>query len=347
MPSALKETESSVAVRRRSTRVRLLWIGIALAVLVVLVLVSLTVGSRVVTWEEILAGLSGSYDTIGEAAVYKRVPRTVLALIIGAALAVSGAVMQGVTRNPIAEPGILGVNNGAALAVVIGIAWFGLWTVDGYIWAAIGGAAVTSVFVYIVGSLGREGATPLKLALAGAATSAALISLTSAVVLPRGDLTDIVQSWRIGGVGGAAWEPIVTVLPFLIVGMVISIAAGRWLNSMALGDDIAAALGVRVPIARAAAAGGAVLLAGAATAVAGPIAFVGLVVPHLCRLLVGVDHRWLIPFSALTGAGLLVLADVLGRVVARPEEIAVGIITAVVGAPFFIAIVRRQKVREL
>lgn len=324
-----------------------MWIGIAIAVLAALVLASLTIGSRMVGFDEIVAGLGGSYETIGEAAVYKRVPRTVLALIIGAALAVSGAVMQGVTRNPIAEPGILGVNNGAALAVVVGIAWFGLWSVEGYIWTAIAGASVTTVFVYIVGSLGREGTTPLKLALAGAATSAALISLTSAVVLPRGDLTDIVQSWRIGGVGGAAWGPITTVLPFLIAGMLISVIAARWLNTMALGDDIAAALGVRVGVARALAAVGAVLLAGAATAVAGPIAFVGLVVPHLCRLLVGVDHRWLIPFSALTGAGLLIVADVLGRVVARPEEIAVGIITAVVGAPFFIAIVRRQKVREL
>ena len=340
-------TPSSAAVRRRSTRVRLLWIGIAIAVLALLVLASVTIGSRVVTWGEILSGLGGSFDTIGEAAVYKRVPRTVLALAVGAALAVSGAVMQGVTRNPIAEPGILGVNHGATFAVVVGIAWFGLWSVEGYIWAAIIGAAITSIFVYIVGSLGREGATPLKLALAGAATAAALISLTSAVILPRGDLTDIVQSWRIGGVGGAAWEPIATVLPFLVVGLLVSLMSARWLNSMALGDDIAAALGVRVGIARAGAAVGAVLLAGAATAVAGPIAFVGLVVPHLCRLLVGVGHRWLIPFSALTGAGLLVLADVLGRVIARPEEIAVGIITAVVGAPFFIAIVRRQKVREL
>lgn len=338
---------AAAAVVRRPARIRLWWLLATVAVLVVVVIASVTIGSRAVTMDEIAAALGGSTDGLGEAAVTTRIYRTVLALLVGAALGLSGGVMQGVTRNPLADPGILGVTMGAALAVVVGIAWFGLWSHTGYIWAAITGAGITAVFVYVVGSLGRGGATPLKLALAGAATSAAASSFISAVVLPRGDIASSVRSWQIGGVGGANVEAIDTVLPFLAVGAVISLLAARPLNSLALGDDLAAGLGERVLLTRGLAALGAVLLCGAATAVAGPIAFVGLVVPHACRLLVGVDHRWLLPFSALGGAILVTASDVLGRVVARPAEIDVGIITALVGAPFFIAIVRRQKVREL
>jgi len=267
--------------------------------------------------------------------------------VVGAALGLSGAVMQGVTRNPLADPGVLGINMGASLAVVAGLAWFGLFSSTSIIWTAIAGAAGAAVFVYAVGSLGRGGPTPLKVALAGAATSAALTSFITAVALPRGDIAESVQSWEIGGVGGATLDRIGTVLPFLAVGFAVSLLSARSLNSLALGDELAAGLGERVALARGVAALGSVLLCGAATAVAGPIGFVGLIVPHLCRLLVGVDHRWLLPFSALTGACLLTATDVLGRIVARPGEIDVGIITALVGAPVFIAIVRRQKVREL
>jgi iron complex transport system permease protein len=236
---------------------------------------------------------------------------------------------------------------GASLAVVTAIAWFGLTSPTGFIWTAIAGAAVSAIFVYAVGSLGRGGATPLKLALAGAATSAALVSLMVAVVLPRGDIAERVQSWRVGGVGGASFDSIEQVWPFLVAGFLLCLLSARNLNSMALGDDMAAALGVRVVWARAAAALGAVLLCGAATAVAGPIIFVGLLVSHACRLLVGVDYRWLVPFTAIVGACLLLAADIVGRVIARPAEIDVGIITALIGAPFFIVIVRRQKMRAL
>lgn len=308
---------------------------------------SVVIGSRDVEWSDIVAALGGSTDNIGQGAVAKRIPRTVLAILVGAALGLAGAVMQGVTRNPLADPGILGVNMGASLAVVVGMAYFGLWTQSSMIWVAILGAAVAAAFVYTVGSLGRGGATPLKLALAGAATSAAFASFITAVILPRGDIAGNVRSWQIGGVGGASFDALGQALPFLAVGFVVSLLSARSLNSLALGDDVAAGLGERVAVARAMAAVGAVLLCGAATAIAGPIAFVGLVVPHLCRLLIGVDNRWLLPFSALTGACLLTAADILGRIVARPSEIDVGIITALVGAPFFIYIVRRQKIREL
>lgn len=318
-----------------------------LAALAVLTVLSVAFGVREVSFDEIIGGLSGSGDTVAEAAVAKRVPRTVLAILVGAALAIAGMAMQAVTRNPIADPGILGVTQGALLAVVIGIAFFGLTNPYGYIAFATVGAAAAAVFVYAVGSLGRGGATPLKLALAGAATSAAFASLISAIMLPRVDQLQSYQLWQIGGVGGADWNKIGVLWPVLLVGALICAACARGMNSLALGDDMATGLGENVFRTRLISAVGAVILAGAATAIAGPIGFVGLVVPHLCRLLVGTEHRWLIPFSAVVGAVLLVAADLLGRVVARPEQIDVGIVTALVGAPFFIWVIRRQKVREL
>jgi iron complex transport system permease protein len=315
--------------------------------LVALAVASVAIGSRTVGVTDILGALGGSTETLSQAAVGTRIPRTVAAMVIGAALALSGAVMQGVTRNPLADPGILGINMGAALAVVVGIAWLGLAAAIPTIWVAITGAAVTAVFVFIVGSLGRGGATPLKLALAGAATSVAFASFITAIVLGRNDVALNVQSWELGGVGGIGWPAIAQVAPFLAVGAVVSLLAAKPLNALALGDELAAGLGERIVLARVLGAVGSVILAGAATAVAGPIGFVGLIMPHLFRLLVGVDHRWLLPYSALGGAALLTAADILGRIVARPSEIDVGIITALVGAPFFIWIVRRQKVREL
>ena len=332
---------------RRPGSVRVLWLVVVLVVLVRCMAASVAIGSRAVGWSDVVAALGGSSDTIAEAAVTKRIPRTLLAVVVGAALGLSGAVMQGVTRNPLADPGVLGINMGASLAVVTGLAFFGLFSATSIVWTAVAGAAVAAVFVHTVGSLGRGGATPLKLALAGAATSAALTSFITAVALPRGDIAASIQSWEIGGVGGATGSTIVTVAPFLVVGTLVSLLSARALNSLALGDDLAAGLGERVALVRGVAALGSVLLCGAATAAAGPIGFVGLVVPHLCRLLVGVDHRWLLPFSALTGACLLTASDVLGRIVARPSELDVGIVTALVGAPFFIAVVRRQRVREL
>jgi iron complex transport system permease protein len=236
---------------------------------------------------------------------------------------------------------------GASLAIVIGVVWFDITSAYAFIWTAIAGSAAAAVFVYTIGSLGRGGATPLKLALAGAATSVAFSSLVIAIVLPRNDIVGGVRSWQIGGVGGATFERISPILPFLVVGFAVSLLSARKLNSLALGDELASGLGERVAVARATAAFGAILLCAATTAVCGPIGFLGLVVPHVCRLLVGIDHRWLLPFSALGGACLLIAADVVGRIVARPAELDVGIITALIGAPFFIWIVRRQKVREL
>ena len=310
--------------------------GIALlgmcGVLVLCCILSITIGARDVAPADIWAGLTGNTDDIAQAAVAKRIPRTALAAIAGAALAISGLVLQGLTRNPLADPHILGLNTGASLAIVIGIAWFGLSTATGYIWVAILGAAVTAVFVWSVGSLGYGGATPLKL---------------TAVVLPRPDIAENVISWEIGGIGGATASKLVQMAPFLLGGLVLSVWCARGLNMLGLGDDLAAGLGEKVARTRVLAGVAAVTLAGATTAITGPIGFVGLVVPHFCRLLVGVDHRWLLPFSALGGASLLLVSDVVGRVIAPPGEVDVGIITAVLGAPVFIAVVRRRRVREL
>lgn len=333
--------------RRRSTRSRLIWLLIVLVSIAFVCGLSVSIGVRIVSWSDVWAGLSGQIDTISQAVVAVRVPRTLLAALAGAALGLAGAVMQGITRNPLADPGILGVNAGAAMAVVIGIAWFGIDSLGAYIWIAILGATIAACFVYAVGSLGRGGATPLKLALAGAATSIAATSLTIAIVLPRNDIAGGVRSWQIGGVGGATYDGILPVLPFLAAGFAICLLSARSLNLLALGDEAAAGLGERVALARGGAALGAVLLCGATTAACGPIGFVGLMVPHLCRTLVGVDHRWLLPFSALTGAALLIGADVFGRLLARPSELDVGIVTAFLGAPFFIWIVRQRRVREL
>jgi len=338
---------SVVAPVRRPRRLRAAWLLALLGALVVVMLLSLAIGTRAVPLDDVVAALGGATDGFDRASVAKRIPRTLLAAAAGAALAVAGAVMQGVTRNPLADPGILGVNTGASLAVVAGLAFFGLSASTSIVWVAIAGAGGTALFVYAVGSLGRGGATPLKLALAGAATSAALASFITAVALPRGDIAANIRSWQIGGVGGGTFGSLAQVLPFLAVGLVVCLLSAKALNSLALGDELAAGLGERVAVARGAAALGAVVLCGAATAVTGPIGFVGLVVPHACRLLTGVDHRWLLPFSAVAGAVLLTASDVVGRVVARPAEIDVGIVTALIGAPFFIWIVRRAKLRAL
>ncbi|MEV8005182.1 iron ABC transporter permease [Streptomyces parvus] len=340
-------TPPDAVTTRRPAGVRLLWVLLSVFALAAVMVASVAFGSRDVPWSDVVAAFGGADDTLGRAAATKRIPRTVLAVVIGAALGLAGGVMQGVTRNPLADPGILGVNMGASLAVVTAVAFFGLTSPTGYIWVAIGGAALSALFVYTVGTLGRGGATPLKLALAGAATSAAFASLVSAIILPRNDIAGSFKLWQIGGVGGASFERIAQVAPFLAVGFAVCLLSARALNSLALGDELAAGLGERVAVARAVAALGAVLLCGAATAVAGPIGFVGLVVPHTCRLLVGVDHRWLLPLSTVLGGVLLTAADVVGRIVARPSEIDVGIVTALIGAPFFIYIVRRQKVRAL
>ncbi len=345
-PTPTRSRQGARSAPRRGRRTMLI-VG-CLVGIVVMSILSIVFGSRVVSLDEVTGGLfDPSADGLAEAAVAARVPRTVLGRLVGAALGLAGAAMQGVTRNPLADPGILGVNSGAALAVVLGMAFLGVSGFSQYIWFALVGAGVAAVFVYAVGSFGRGGATPLKLALAGAATTAALSSLISAVLLPRIDIMNVFRFWQVGGIGGASFGEILQVLPFFVVGGALVLLSARGLNALSLGDDVAVSLGERVQRSRLVAAVGAVLLCGAATAIAGPIAFVGLVVPHIARLLLGSDYRWILPVSVGLGAVLLLAADVIGRVLTRPGDIEVGITMALVGAPVFIAIVRRQRIKEL
>ena len=332
---------------QRSAGLRLLWLAVLALFLLVVVVASVIFGVRAVTLDDALAALTGQATTAEQAAAVARLPRTVLGLLAGALLAIAGGTMQAVTRNPLADPGIFGVLSGASLAVVIGLAFFDVSHPYATLLFAVIGAGAAAAFVYAVGSLGRGGATPLKLALAGAATSAACSSLVSAILLPRIRVMDSFRFWQIGGIGGATWDRVGLVAPFLLVGALICLLSARGLNSLALGDDVATGLGENVMRTWLVASVGAVILCGVTTAVCGPIAFVGLVVPHVCRLLVGTDHRWMLPFAGLAGACLLLGADTLGRVVTPNSEIDVGIITPFIGAPFFIWIVRRQKVREL
>lgn len=330
-------------VRRRTLAVAACVLAVALAAVA-----SLAFGARVVGWSDVVAGvLAPDTSDIAQAAVASRVPRTLLGLLVGAALGVGGAVLQGLTRNPLADPALLGISSGASLAVVLGIMLLGLSTLTQYVWLAFAGAALTAVLVYAIGSLGREGATPLKLALAGAATTAALGSGVSMVLLSRTDVLDTFRFWQVGSLGRASYAEIGQVLPFLLVGAVLAVGSARGMDAIALGDDVAVGLGQRVGVIRAVGGVAAVLLCGTAVAAAGPIGFVGLVIPHLARALTGPAHRRLLPVSAALGAALLLAADVVGRVVARPQEVEVGIVTALVGAPVFIAIIRRHKVGEL
>ncbi|MFC3687247.1 FecCD family ABC transporter permease [Aquipuribacter hungaricus] len=335
-------------VLRRPTG-RLLGLLGALVFLGLLALVSLAVGSRPVALVDVVQSFTAFDPTSEEHLVVRslRVPRTVMAVMVGVALGLAGALMQGLTRNPLADPGILGVSAGAALAVVLAIFVLGVGSLTGYVWAAFAGAAVTSVAVYLLGATGRDGATPVTLALAGAAVTAFLTSLTTAVLLLDVATLDVYRFWAVGSVAGRDLTVAAQVAPFLLVGTVVALASGRSLNALSMGDDVARSLGARVGLTRVVAAVAVVLLVGGATAAAGPIAFVGLTVPHVARAITGPDYRWVLAWSAVLAPVLLVVADVLGRVVAPPGELQVGLVTAVIGAPFFIALVRRRGLAQV
>ncbi|WP_370948977.1 FecCD family ABC transporter permease [Amycolatopsis sp. cg5] len=321
------------------------WLLVAAAAVVFAVLLSIAVGTRELSFPTVLDALFHFDAANPDHLVVRelRLPRTLAGLLAGIALGLSGAVIQGATRNPLADPGLLGVNSGAALFVVLGIGTFGISSVGGYVWFGFAGAAVAGGVVYGISSLGRAGATPVKLALAGAAVSAALASVTSALLLTDTTTFDQYRFWQVGSLTGRDAATIAGAVPFIVAGVVLTVVAARMLNALALGEDVARSLGQNIVLARAVCALAVIVLCGAATAIAGPIAFVGLTVPHVARMLTGPDHRWLLPFSALLAPLLLLLSDVVGRVVARPAEVQVGIITALLGAPVFVALVRRKK----
>jgi iron complex transport system permease protein len=331
-------------VTRRVLGLLLLAVGV-----VVVTFVSLALGTRqielAVVVDAILSPVSGNNDH----AVVRdlRVPRTVIGLLAGAALAVAGGIMQGLTRNPLADPGLLGVNAGASLFVVLGITFLGITAATGYVWFAFAGAAAATVLVYAVGA-GRGGSpTPVTLTLAGAAVTAVITSVITLVLLQNLDTLNQYRFWSVGSLVGRELSTVAVVIPFLAAGFLLAIVVARMLNVLALGEDVARGLGQNVTLARALAAVAIVLLCGGATSIAGPIVFVGLVVPHIVRRFTGPDYRWILAYSFLLGAILLVLADVVGRLIVQPTELEAGIVVAFLGAPVMIALVRRSRVGVL
>ncbi|CAM4483125.1 iron chelate uptake ABC transporter family permease subunit [Nocardia ninae] len=332
---------------RARTRTLPLAMGLVLllAVLAFAVVLSISVGSRALTFTTVLDALLHYNPVDVDHAVVRdlRLPRTAIGVLVGIALGLAGSIIQGATRNPLADPGLLGVNAGAALFVVLGISVLGVTSVTGYVWFGFAGAAVAGAVVYLVSSLGRDGATPMKLALAGAAVTAALQSVTSGLLLTDTTTFDQYRFWQVGSLAERDLPTVGQAAPFLAVGVLLAAMSARMLNALALGTDVARALGQNVPVARGVAASAVVVLCGAATAIAGPIAFVGLMVPHAARLITGPDHRWLLPYSAVIASILLLVADVVGRVIARPAEVQVGVVTAVLGGPLLVMLVRRRK----
>ena len=312
------------------------------------VFLSLWFGARVIPFGDVWQAIFRPYlDTYNARVVHARIVRTMFGFLAGAALGVSGTVMQSVTRNPVADPSILGVNTGAALAVVIGLVFFNISRPEQYIWLALGGGGLTAALVYGIASVGASGITPIKLALSGATVSVALGSLLTTVLLPDTDAMNSYRFWQIGSIGAATREHMFLLLPFFIAGMVMALLLADHLNIVALGDEMASSLGVNVRLVRLLASAAGVVLCGATTALAGPMGFVGLMVPHLLRMMTGSDVRVMLPLSALGGASLLLIADVLGRIAGRPGETEVGVITALLGAPVFIYVIQKAKVRSL
>ncbi|WNI23267.1 iron ABC transporter permease [Streptomyces sp. ITFR-16] len=333
----------SAAAPRRSRRA--LATAAAVAALLVAVLLSLAVGARTIAPSAVLdALLHGGHSDAAEVIRNMRVPRTLIGLMVGAALALAGTVLQGITRNPIADPGILGISQGASVGVVLAIAYVGVHTLTGYVWFAFAGAAVASVAVYAVASGGRGGATPVKLALGGAAINALLVSVTMAVLTTKASALDEFRFWQVGSIAGRESQVAQQIWPFLLVGTVLVLSVARGLDALALGEDMAKGLGQKIATVRIVGGVGATVLTGAGVAAAGPIAFIGLAVPHIARAIVGSDHRWVLPMAALIGPVMLLVSDVVGRVVFPPSEVPAGVMTALIGVPFLVTLVRRKAV---
>jgi iron complex transport system permease protein len=313
---------------------RVLGLPTALCALLVICVLSLAIGAlplgSAAVWHGLVDPSSPAYAVVHD----MRLPRTFLGLLAGTALGLAGAVMQALTRNPLADPGLLGVNAGASAAVVTATALLGISSLGGYIWFALGGAALVSVLIYAIGGGGSS--TPARLALAGTAVNAALYSYVAAVELLDTNALGRMRFWTVGSIADADPGTVLRITPFILVGAALALGSAKPLNAMALGDDAAVALGGRPAVTHATAVVSIVLLCGSATAACGPIVFVGLMVPQLAAKITGPDLRWVLPYSAILAPILLLGADIVGRVVARPSELEVGILTAVIGGPVFL-----------
>jgi iron complex transport system permease protein len=327
-------------------------LGALVLILVAAGAVSLAVGARALSPGEVWHGLFAAPESDQRLTEIRlivetvRVPRTVLAIVAGVALGVGGALIQGYTRNPIADTGLLGVNSGASFTVVTVIAVFGLTDPFQYIWFAFLGAAVAGVVVFGVASIGRGAGNPLTLALAGQGVTVFLAAMTTAIALSDQKSLNALRFWNAGSVAGVGFGVIWPVTGFIAAGLVLALITLPALNLLNLGDDVARGLGVNIALSRTIGITAITLLAGAATAACGPIAFLGLMVAHVARYLTGPDYRWLVPYAGLLGAVVLLVCDIVGRLVVRPSELDAGVVVALLGAPFFAALVWRGKFKN-
>lgn len=320
----------------------------SLLLLAVVMVLSIGIGtnnlSPVTVWNALVHGGDDEAELIVR---HLRVPRTFAGVLVGAALGLAGALMQSLTRNPLADPGLLGVNAGAACSVVCAIAFLNITQLTDYVWFALLGAGAATVIVYVLGSTGRNAASPVRLVLAGAAISAVLTGVISAVVLTNSIAFNGFRSWTVGSLQNVTADVVWQVVPVLGVGFVVALALAPALNTIALGDDMASALGAKVGRIRVLGILATTLLCGAATAVVGPITFIGLIVPHAVRAFTGPNNRWILPFSMVGGAILVLASDIIGRLVLWPSELEVSVVTALIGAPVFVIIVRRRRLSQL
>ncbi|HMR48077.1 MAG TPA: iron chelate uptake ABC transporter family permease subunit [Arachnia sp.] len=335
-------------VATASTGRRILGLLAAIALLALVVVLSIVFGAKNIAVSDVIDALAENTGQDDAYVIWElRLPRTVAGLLVGAALGVAGALIQALTRNPLADPGILGVNAGAAFFVAVGTAFFGVSSIGGYVWFAFAGALVVTVAVYAIGSGGRGSVDPVPLTLAGVALGAVLGGLVTGIVLLNLGSFEQMRAWSAGSVVGRGWDVLTPMLPFLSVGMLLAAFATPALNTIALGDDLARALGTRIVRTRIVVIVAVTLLAGGATAIAGPIGFVGLMVPHIARWIVGPDQRWILAYTVVLGPVLMLTSDIAGRLVMRPGEIPVGIVTAFIGAPVLIVLVRRRRASGL
>ena len=326
---------------------RLLGLVVALVLLVALTVLSVMVGSTAIAPSVVWDALFHPSADIDQFAIRDyRLPRTVVGLVVGAALGVAGALIQALTRNPLADPGILGVHAGASFAVTVAVGVLGVRDIGGYMWFAFAGALIVTLMVLALGST-RQGRSPVVMVLAGVCIGAVLGGAREALQLTNADAFDALRSWNAGSIVGRPLELLWPVLPFFAAALILAFAVSGPLNAMALGDELAVAHGVRLARTRVLALIALTLLAGGATAIAGPIGFVGLMVPHVARWLVGPHQRWIFAYSLLLAPILLLASDILGRVIVHPSELPVGVVTAFVGAPVLIALVRRRKASGL
>ncbi|MER7131029.1 FecCD family ABC transporter permease [Streptosporangium saharense] len=339
---------ASRAGRARGTALRSAGALLAVLLLVLAVFASLAIGSKAIPPGDVLRLLLHPDNSDAAHVIHDlRVPRTLLGIGVGACLALAGALMQALTRNPLADPGILGVEAGAVVAIAVAIGLFGLHDLRDFVWFSFAGSAAAAVVVYLIGSSGRSGATPVRLALAGTAVSAALASATQAFALTDPEAFDQYRYWGTGALSGHDLSVVIRVAPFMAIGLVIAMSLGNSLNALAFGDDAGRALGVRPGRTRVLGVVAVTLLCGAATAAVGPIGFIGLIVAQAARLAVGQDNRWVLLYSALLGPVLLLVSDIVGRLVLWPAELEAGVVTAFIGMPVFLALVRRRRIAQL